>query len=128
MVLDSILMGLTVPFAYCWAICTRMLLGKFIISSPPKADDEILVLEPVPDDNRELVELEAPREDPEVDTETPLWPWLFKEEFVEVVAAIGAETLLVWLELGSGSAIVTGCGCCSSPFPLPVGNCTCGRS
>lgn len=83
----------------------------------PKPDEEMLVLEPPPELS-EFDEVEAPIEEPEAELETPL---LLSEVF-EVVAAIGTDTLLVWLELGRGRAIVTGCGCCSSP-PTD-GNCT----
>jgi hypothetical protein len=69
-------------------------------------DDEILVLEPVPELS-ELVEFDPLSEGTDPGAETPLE---FNDELEEVVAAIGAETLLAWLEWGSGRAMVTGCG------------------
>jgi len=85
-----------------------MLFGRCIISSEvadSKEDDEILVLEPVPELS-ELVEFDPPNEGTDPGSEKVLE---LRDEFEEVVAAIGADTLLVWLELGSGRAMVTGC-------------------
>lgn len=116
------LIGALSPVAYCCASCASTLFGRLIISSvaDPKPDEEMLVLEPAPELS-EFDELERPIEEPEAELDTAL-PLLLSE-LLEVVAAIGTDTLFVWLELGSGRAIVTGCGCCSSP-PEEDGNCT----
>jgi hypothetical protein len=61
-------------------------------------------------------ELEVAIEEPDPDDETGL---LRDElEVDEVVAAMGADTLLVWVLVGRGTAIVTDCDCWSWPFAL----------
>lgn len=70
---------------------------------------EVEVLDPELREFEDDEEVPAPREealDPEVETPPPLL--LVTREDMEGFAAIGAETLLVWLELGRGSAMVTG--------------------
>lgn len=91
----------------------------------PKADEEMLALEAVPE-LKEFVELDPPRDEPEPEPEADT-PLLFKGGLDGVVAAIGADTLFVWFELGRGRAIVTGCAFCSNPLAFP-GNWTWGRS
>lgn len=91
----------------------------------PNPDEDMLVLEPPPE-LKELEEFEAPMDDPEPELETPLLELLNEE--VDVVAAIGTDTLLVKFELGRGRAIVTDWGCCSRAVMDEAGSCTWGRS
>jgi hypothetical protein len=62
-------------------------------------------------------ELEVAIEEPDPDDETVLPRDELEAD--EVVSAMGADTLLDWVLVGRGTAIVTDCGCWSWPFALP---------
>lgn len=84
-------------------------MGRLIISSEvadvadPYPDVDMLRLEPVPV-LRELLDVDPPIDEPDVDPATPV-PM---REPLEDPDAMGAETLLAWVELGSGRASVIG--------------------